>query len=113
MTDYFDQTLVLLAGLWPKLVAGFLITLELAAAATPLALVFGLLLLAPRMDARASVRAPAIAFMLQHGEAKALIVDREFSKRAKDALELCPTQPLVIDYDDPEYGRSGERIGAH
>src|SRR5690348_18501859 len=52
-----------MAGLWPKLVAGFLITLELTAAATPLALLFGLLLLAPRMDRRAYIRAPAIGFI--------------------------------------------------
>ena len=63
MTDYFAQTAVLMAGLWPKLVAGFLITLELTAAATPLALLFGLLLLAPRMDRRAYIRAPAIGFI--------------------------------------------------
>jgi His/Glu/Gln/Arg/opine family amino acid ABC transporter permease subunit len=63
VTDYFAQTAVLMAGLWQKLVAGFLITLELTAAATPLALLFGLLLLAPRMDRRAYIRAPAIGFI--------------------------------------------------
>jgi His/Glu/Gln/Arg/opine family amino acid ABC transporter permease subunit len=63
VTDYLAQTAVLLVGLWPKLVAGFLLTLEIAAAATPLALVFGLLLLAPRMDRRPFIRAPTIAFI--------------------------------------------------
>jgi His/Glu/Gln/Arg/opine family amino acid ABC transporter permease subunit len=63
VTDYLAQTAVLLAGLWPKLVAGFLITVEIAAAATPLALVFGLLLLAPRMDRRAFISGPTVAFI--------------------------------------------------
>jgi His/Glu/Gln/Arg/opine family amino acid ABC transporter permease subunit len=63
VTDYLAQTAVLLAGLWPKLVAGFLITLEIAAAATPLALLFGLLLLAPRMDRRAFISGPTVAFI--------------------------------------------------
>src|SRR5688572_24969120 len=39
--------------------------------------------------------AAVIAFQLDHGEAKVLIVDREFSKVAKEALALCKTKPLV------------------
>jgi His/Glu/Gln/Arg/opine family amino acid ABC transporter permease subunit len=61
--DYLAQTAVLLSGLFPKLLAGFLVTLAVAAAAAPLALLFGLLLLAPRMDARAWVCGPTIAFI--------------------------------------------------
>jgi polar amino acid transport system permease protein len=61
--DYLAQTAVLLSGLFPKLLAGFLVTLAVAAAAAPLALLFGLLLLAPRMDARAYVSGPTIAFV--------------------------------------------------
>ena len=45
--------------------------------------------------------AAAIAFMLDHGEAKALIVDREFSTVAAAALKLCKVRPLIVDYDDP------------
>ena len=56
--------------------------------------------------------AAALAFTLDHGEAKALIVDREFSKVMAEALTLAKVRPLVIDYDDPEYEGSGERIGA-
>jgi fatty-acyl-CoA synthase len=56
--------------------------------------------------------APIIAFSLDHGEAKVFIVDREFSKLAKEALALCKAKPLVIDYDDPEYDGPGERIGS-
>ncbi len=56
--------------------------------------------------------AAAIAFILDHGEAKVLITDREFSKTIKPALELAKVKPLVIDYDDPEFSGEGERIGA-
>ncbi len=55
--------------------------------------------------------APIIAFQLDHGEAKVLIADREFSKLAQEALALAKTKPLVIDYDDAEYSGAGERIG--
>src|SRR5579862_4846414 len=44
--------------------------------------------------------AAAIAFMLDHGEAKAFIVDREFSKLAQDAVAKCSARPLIVDYDD-------------
>ena len=53
----------------------------------------------------------ALAFMLDHGEAKALIVDREFAGVMAAALELAKGRPLVVDYDDPEYDGPGERIG--
>ncbi len=55
--------------------------------------------------------AAALAFILDHGEAKVLIVDREFSKVVRDALALCKARPLIIDYDDPEYKGAGERLG--
>src|SRR3954470_4942944 len=42
-----------------------------------------------------------IAFSLDHGEAKAVIVDREFAPVMKAALALATVKPLVIDYDDP------------
>jgi fatty-acyl-CoA synthase len=54
---------------------------------------------------------PALAFMLDHGEARALIVDRDFSSVIGQALKLAKLRPLVIDYDDPEYDGAGERIG--
>jgi fatty-acyl-CoA synthase len=56
--------------------------------------------------------AEAIAFMLDHGEAKVLITDREFSETVRRALELCSVRPLVIDVDDPLYSGPGERIGS-
>jgi fatty-acyl-CoA synthase len=55
--------------------------------------------------------AAVIGFTLDHGEAKVLLVDREFSKVAKDALARCTARPLVIDHDDPEYTGAGERLG--
>jgi len=55
--------------------------------------------------------AVALAFMLDHAEAKALIVDREYAALMGQALALCRTRPLLIDYDDPEYAGPGERLG--
>ena len=60
--------------------------------------------------------AAIIAFQLDHAETKVLIVDREFSGVMKEALALATVKPLVIDYDDPDYGDDapypkGERIG--
>ena len=42
-----------------------------------------------------------IAFMLKHGEAKALLTDREFSPVIEQALALLDTKPLVVDIADP------------
>ena len=55
--------------------------------------------------------APALAFMLDHGEAKVLVTDREFAPVIDAALQLARARPLVIDYDDPEYDGPGERLG--
>ncbi|HXL68999.1 MAG TPA: acyl-CoA synthetase [Xanthobacteraceae bacterium] len=55
--------------------------------------------------------APIIGFSLDHGEAKVVIVDREFSGVMKAALQQAKAKPLVVDYDDPEYTGPGERIG--
>ena len=55
--------------------------------------------------------AAILAFSLDHGEAKIVIVDREFSKVMKEALSQCTVKPLVIDYDDPEFTGAGDRIG--
>jgi fatty-acyl-CoA synthase len=55
--------------------------------------------------------AAIIGFTLDHGEAKVLIADREYSKTVKDALARCQSRPLLIDYDDPEYDGPGERLG--
>ena len=56
--------------------------------------------------------AETIAFMLGHGEAKALITDREFSPTIARALALAGREMLVVDVDDPEYVGPGERLGS-
>lgn len=56
--------------------------------------------------------AEAIAFMLEHGEAKVLITDKEFSPTIEKALGLLKgSQPLVIDVDDPLY-EGGKLLGS-
>ena len=55
--------------------------------------------------------AEAIGFMLNHGAAKVLITDREFSATIARALAQVERRPLVIDIDDPEYTGPGERLG--
>jgi len=55
--------------------------------------------------------APTLAFMLDHGEAKVLVTDREFSDVIATALRLCSSPPLVIDVDDAEYDGPGARLG--
>jgi fatty-acyl-CoA synthase len=56
--------------------------------------------------------AEMIAFMLQHGEARVLITDREFSGTIGKALKLLSVEqrPLVIDVDDPQFS-GGELLG--
>ena len=56
--------------------------------------------------------ASILAFTLDHAEAKALIVDREFSDVIRDALSLAKAKPVIIDYSDPEYDGPGERLGS-
>jgi len=56
--------------------------------------------------------AEAIAFMLDHGGAKLLITDREFSPTVERALALAKAKPVVVDVDDDEYSGPGTRIGA-
>ncbi len=48
-----------------------------------------------RLDAK------SIAFILEHGEAKLLIADREYSETVAAALKLMKAPPVVIDIDDP------------
>ena len=55
--------------------------------------------------------ADAIAFMLDHGEAKLLFTDREFSSTIKAALAKLGRKITVVDVCDSEYDGSGERLG--
>ena len=61
--DYAAQTAHFLIAQFPKLFAGFLITVGLAAAAIPLALALGLLLLAPRMAKSRFVSGATLAYV--------------------------------------------------
>ena len=55
--------------------------------------------------------AAALAFTLEHGGAKVLITDREFSTTVAQALAMMKKPPLVIDYDDREFPQAGKRLG--
>jgi fatty-acyl-CoA synthase len=55
--------------------------------------------------------AETIGFMLAHGEAKVVLVDRELSGTVSRALALSGRDMLVVDVEDPEYVGPGERIG--
>ncbi len=55
--------------------------------------------------------AAAIAFILQHGEAKVLITDTEFAPIIEAALAELDREILVIDIDDPQ-GPGGKRLGS-
>ncbi|MPZ10589.1 MAG: AMP-binding protein [Kiloniellaceae bacterium] len=57
-----------------------------------------------RLDAR------TLAFILDHGEAKVLITDRECSPVIREALALTSARPLVVDIDDP-IAEGGELLG--
>ena len=53
--------------------------------------------------------ANTIAFILEHGEAKVLITDKEFHTTSAAAVKQCQTKPIIIDVDEQEL--SGELIG--
>jgi fatty-acyl-CoA synthase len=55
--------------------------------------------------------AEAIAFMLDHGEAKVLFTDREFAPVVARALTLVRSMPLVVDVDDALF-EGGETVGS-
>jgi fatty-acyl-CoA synthase len=58
-----------------------------------------------RLDSR------TIAYILEHGEAKVLLTDREYASTVGPALERLGRKPVVIDVDDPLYEGPGERLG--
>jgi fatty-acyl-CoA synthase len=55
--------------------------------------------------------AEALAFILDHGEAKAILVDIEFGPVIRDALSRLDHDMLVVDIEDP-LAEGGERIGS-
>ncbi len=56
--------------------------------------------------------AAIVAFQLDHGNSKLLITDREFAPLSKAALVLAQAKPAIIDYNDPEFPQTGERLSA-
>ena len=55
--------------------------------------------------------AATLAFMLNHGEAKVLLVDREFADLMRSVLPAVERPIFVVDVDDPLYTGPSERIG--
>ena len=55
--------------------------------------------------------AEAIAFMLEHSEAKVLFCDLEYSETVQKALSLVKKKPVVIDVVDPMFTGQGKRLG--
>ncbi|MBL8700176.1 MAG: acyl-CoA synthetase [Alphaproteobacteria bacterium] len=55
--------------------------------------------------------AASIAFILEHGESRLLLVDRELAALAADALGRMRNPPAVVDIDD-HLALQGERIGS-
>ncbi len=55
--------------------------------------------------------AATLAYILDHGEAKVLLVDTEFSALAADAVAQSGRDLLIVDIEDSE-GPGGPRIGA-
>ena len=57
------------------------------------------------------LEAATVAYILEHGEAKVLITDREFAAQVGPALAKLKKRPLVVDVDDDLYNGPGERLG--
>ena len=55
--------------------------------------------------------AETIAFQLDHGEARVLLVDREFLPVVQKAIALVQAKPFIVRIDDPEYAGPGDRVG--
>jgi len=54
--------------------------------------------------------APMVRFILEHGEAKIVFVDTEFSGLLKSALEGMANPPRVIEHRDPEWREQGVEV---
>ena len=54
--------------------------------------------------------ANSMAYMLDHGQAKVFIVDKEYHDRTSAAIQACEVKPIVIDVDDPNF-TGGKLIG--
>ncbi|HSH74485.1 MAG TPA: acyl-CoA synthetase, partial [Longimicrobiales bacterium] len=57
--------------------------------------------------------AAAIAFMLDHGEARAFLVDRGLAKLGREAAARAEASPLLVDVDDPTLGAGAPSTDVH
>ncbi|MGH1478096.1 MAG: acyl-CoA synthetase [Geminicoccales bacterium] len=57
------------------------------------------------------LEAETIAYILDHGEAKVLLTDTEYSAVIDEALSIASIKPIVIDVVDMEEGALGDRLG--
>jgi fatty-acyl-CoA synthase len=57
--------------------------------------------------------AASLTYMLNHAQAKVVLVDREFAKVMYEAIANAQVKPVVIDIDDAQYQGPGDRIGTH
>jgi len=72
---------------------------------------FGVLMAGAVLNAlNVRLESETLAYIFDHGEAKVLLSDREFSAVIREALELSEQNPLVIDIDDP-LAESGDLLG--
>ncbi len=57
--------------------------------------------------------AASLTYMLNHAQAKVVLIDREFSKVMQEAIANAQVKPIVIDIDDSQYQGPGDRIGSY
>ena len=55
--------------------------------------------------------AALIAFQLEHAGSKLIIVDKEFAPVMRAAIDLIDIDPVIVQYDDPNYLEEGPFIG--
>jgi fatty-acyl-CoA synthase len=56
--------------------------------------------------------AAGLAYILNHGDAKVLITDREFAPTMEAAVASLDRKPLIVDIDDPQAKSRGPRLGS-
>lgn len=55
--------------------------------------------------------ADTMRYIFEHGEAKVVFADREFSAKVKEATAGMASPPLLVDIDDPAYDGEGDAAG--
>ena len=57
--------------------------------------------------------AASLTYMLNHAQAKVVLIDREFAAVMREAIAQAQVKPIVIDIDDTQYQGPGDRIGTY